>query len=183
MSRGPSLGISNTKENEMKNRLLGIVLIGASISVVAGCRSTPVTPGAPTWPPPDGVWKSFTLNQADPVPPHAEMGDKFSVVMRNSAWFFDPGQGMANWKAVGGGGGMDIPMTLVQDGRRQKVWHLDVEITGHPPASDHTAEHKGAFGYSLTVNLPRDTTLKAQAEVLVRGLPQTHAGSAHGVED
>jgi hypothetical protein len=166
-----------------KSLLRGSIVLGI-VSVAAGC----VSQGGGTDPDtdtdltvqPNGIWKCFTIDDTDPSPPHAEEDDKFCVAERASAWYLVPGQGMENWKPIGGNG-TEIPLTWRQNGKRTKSWDFDVEIDNHPAGSGHGPEHaKPDRGFLLTVKLRNP---KAKTDIKVVGGPETHGGTAHGVED
>ena len=129
-------------------------------------------------------WKCFTIDDTTPPAPHTALDDKFCVAQRGTAWFLVPGRGMENWQAIGGGN--SIPLAVQTDTQRVKIWTFEVDVTDHPPASDHGREHRAPNrGYRLQVNIPAAPNAKANAEVRVAGPPgdTIHGGTAHGVED
>jgi len=162
----------------MNNPLLRVIIALGIVTTAAGCVNEPIRI--------NGTWKCFTVNDTDPPPPHADEADAYCIDQRSDMWYLVPGEGMDDWKAIGGG--TDIPLTVRTNRPRVKSWDFEVEIEGHPtpPATDHGPQHvKPDRGYRLQVNIPVDPTAKSRSTIRVagpRGDP-IHGGTAHGVED
>ena len=164
------------KTIDIHTRLSALIGLLAAASVAASCER--LTSGR------YATWKCFTVDTTTAPAPHAEMGDRYCVVTRGEApslqGFLDPGAGMSNCKAIGGGS--RIPLVVVDDTATVKAWEFEVDITDHPP-SDHGREHKKPnSGYVLQVAIPVNATAKAQAEIKISG-PEIFDGVAHSNED
>lgn len=152
-----------------------LVIVLAALATAASCDHNTVA-GLTTW-------KCFTVDSTTPPAPHTEANDRYCIKQQGADWFLEPGLGMENWRKIGGG--ERIPLEIRTDTTRVKIWEFEVDITDHPPASDHGHEHKKPDrSYLLQVNTPAAPGAKADAEIRVTGPSPDpiHGGTAHATE-
>lgn len=130
---------------------------------------------------PDWAGGCFTVASpaSEPPPaPHTLKDDKFCIVREESVWWFQPGTGMENWQAIGGG--TSIPMELLIVNPNNILWKFDVDVTDHPPPGSHGREHKDDWSFLVQV-FNHDDPSKTSARLRGAGGPMgdTHGGSAH----
>lgn len=160
--------------NNMKRYSLYFAMV-APLVLATGCRHNVVTPAS--WE--GGCFTVDGFTAPTPPAPHLDVGDQFCVSESGGKWWLEPGTGMSDWEAVGGG--TPIEMSLVNTNPNNMSWTLNVDVDPHPPSTGHGKSHAGAsWGFRLQVSNYDDPS-STDAMFSNGGGPkgETHGGSAH----